>query len=89
MKLRLRIWTGTRSYKRTRTHVHAATFSILPRFFIVFSLALLERLLNHAVLACQEELHDGEDIARCPSCSLILRVIYDPVGRKGTNWNEP
>ncbi len=22
----------------------------------------------------------GEDIARCPSCSLIIRVIYDPVG---------
>ncbi|KAJ1553486.1 Diphthamide biosynthesis protein 3, partial [Nowakowskiella sp. JEL0078] len=26
----------------------------------------------------QEELRDGEDIARCPSCSLLLRVIYDP-----------
>ncbi|RDD42332.1 DPH3-like protein [Trichoplax sp. H2] len=25
-----------------------------------------------------EELQDGEDIARCPSCSLIIRVIYDP-----------
>jgi len=25
-----------------------------------------------------EELLDGEDIARCPSCSLIVRVIYDP-----------
>eukprot|EP00045_Choanoeca_perplexa_P023036 m.11863 g.11863 ORF g.11863 m.11863 type:complete len:76 (-) comp9876_c0_seq1:1307-1534(-) len=25
----------------------------------------------------KEELMDGEDIARCPSCSLILRVIYD------------
>jgi diphthamide biosynthesis protein 3 len=21
---------------------------------------------------------DGEDVARCPSCSLIIRVIYDP-----------
>ncbi|RKP39800.1 hypothetical protein BJ085DRAFT_17457 [Dimargaris cristalligena] len=26
----------------------------------------------------EEELFDGEDIARCPSCSLIIRVIYEP-----------
>jgi diphthamide biosynthesis protein 3 len=26
----------------------------------------------------QDDLRDGEDIARCPSCSLMLRVIYDP-----------
>lgn len=25
-----------------------------------------------------EELADGEEIAHCPSCSLIIRVIYDP-----------
>ncbi|RGB39837.1 CSL zinc finger-domain-containing protein [Rhizophagus diaphanus] len=25
------------------------------------------------------DLMDGEDIARCPSCSLMVRVIYDPV----------
>ncbi|KAG2217360.1 hypothetical protein INT45_012230 [Circinella minor] len=25
-----------------------------------------------------EDLQDGEDVARCPSCSLIIRVIYDP-----------
>lgn len=24
------------------------------------------------------ELIDGEDIARCPSCTLIIRVIYEP-----------
>ncbi|KAH9282947.1 Diphthamide biosynthesis protein 3 [Echinococcus granulosus] len=24
------------------------------------------------------ELEMGEDIARCPSCSLIIRVVYDP-----------
>ena len=23
-----------------------------------------------------DELRDGEDIARCPSCSLVIRVIY-------------
>jgi diphthamide biosynthesis protein 3 len=25
-----------------------------------------------------EELHDGEDIAKCPSCSLRIMVIFDP-----------
>lgn len=26
----------------------------------------------------KEDLLDGEDIARCPSCSLLLKIIYDP-----------
>ena len=26
----------------------------------------------------QDQLYDGEEIAKCPSCSLIVRVIYDP-----------
>jgi len=25
-----------------------------------------------------DELRSGEDIARCPSCSLKIKVIYDP-----------
>ena len=25
-----------------------------------------------------EELHDGEDIARCPSCSLRILVVFEP-----------
>lgn len=25
----------------------------------------------------QEDLENGEDVATCPSCSLIIRVIYD------------
>ncbi len=25
-----------------------------------------------------EELHDGEDIGLCPSCTLRIRVIFDP-----------
>ena len=24
-----------------------------------------------------EELEDGEEIGRCPTCTLIIRVIYD------------
>lgn len=31
------------------------------------------------VLIKQAELENGEDVARCPSCSLIVRVIYDLV----------
>ncbi|KAI3650751.1 hypothetical protein MP228_003637 [Amoeboaphelidium protococcarum] len=26
----------------------------------------------------KQELIEGDDIARCPSCSLIIRVIFDP-----------
>lgn len=33
----------------------------------------------------QEDLENGEDVATCPSCSLILRVIYDQVGA-GRGW---
>ena len=29
-------------------------------------------------LLLQEELMSGEDIARCPSCSLRIRVVFDP-----------
>ena len=29
-------------------------------------------------LVTLEDLYDGEEIARCPSCSLIIRVIYNP-----------
>jgi diphthamide biosynthesis protein 3 len=38
-------------------------------------------LFNLPVTNCgvQTQLQEGEDIARCPSCSLIIRVIYDPV----------
>ncbi|KAK0561179.1 Diphthamide biosynthesis protein 3 [Tilletia horrida] len=25
------------------------------------------------------QLREAEDIARCPSCSLIIRVVYDPL----------
>jgi diphthamide biosynthesis protein 3 len=25
-----------------------------------------------------DELMDGEEIAKCPSCSLVIKVIYDP-----------
>jgi len=25
-----------------------------------------------------EQLLDGEEVAKCPSCSLLVKVIYDP-----------
>lgn len=30
-----------------------------------------------------EDLQNGDEIAHCPSCSLILRVIYDPEDFEG------
>lgn len=33
---------------------------------------------THIRFSTQDELRDGEDVARCPSCSLIIRVIFDP-----------
>lgn len=29
----------------------------------------------------KKQLREYEDIATCPSCSLIIRVVYDPVSR--------
>ncbi|KAF2016931.1 zf-CSL-domain-containing protein [Aaosphaeria arxii CBS 175.79] len=27
---------------------------------------------------CVADMRDGEEIARCPSCSLTIRIIFDP-----------
>ncbi|KAJ1962916.1 Diphthamide biosynthesis protein 3 [Dispira parvispora] len=37
----------------------------------------------------EEDLFDGEDIAHCPSCSLIVRVIYDPEDYQRDGDDEP
>lgn len=29
------------------------------------------------------QLKEAEDVAKCPSCSLIIRVIFDPVSLDG------
>ncbi len=29
----------------------------------------------------KEDLQNGEDVATCPSCSLIIKVIYDIVSK--------
>lgn len=31
------------------------------------------------------DMRDGEDIARCPSCSLMIRIIFDAV----SIWSHP
>jgi len=40
-----------------------------PGFYDIFT----------SVSSCflQEDLLEGEEVARCPSCSLVIRVIYD------------
>ncbi len=35
--------------------------------------------LSWARAPMQEELRNGEDVARCPSCSLYIPVVYNPV----------
>jgi len=39
----------------------------------------VDRVLICPTLPLQDEIISGEEIARCPSCSLRIRVIYDPV----------
>lgn len=34
-------------------------------------------------------MRDGEDIARCPSCSLMIRIIFDQVSAKGEGGGRP
>ncbi|XP_047926310.1 diphthamide biosynthesis protein 3 isoform X1 [Anser cygnoides] len=38
-------------------------------------------------LITREDLENGEDVATCPSCSLILRVIYDQ-GKESTHAHQ-
>lgn len=32
----------------------------------------------------QAELADGEQIAHCPSCTLVIEVVYDPADFQGS-----
>ncbi|XP_061399592.1 diphthamide biosynthesis protein 3 [Musca vetustissima] len=36
----------------------------------------------------KEELMEGEEVATCPSCSLIIKVIYDPDMFKAENQDK-
>ena len=38
-----------------------------------------EKGVYHYPCPCGDRFENYEDIATCPSCSLIIRVIYDPV----------
>jgi hypothetical protein len=39
----------------------------------------LKTLLVNIVVFQKEDLENGEEVATCPSCSLLVRVIYDKV----------
>ena len=36
-------------------------------------------LCYNGLVGSQEDLENGEEVAECPSCSLIVKVIYDQV----------
>ncbi|XP_054048639.1 diphthamide biosynthesis protein 3 isoform X1 [Rissa tridactyla] len=40
-------------------------------------------------LITREDLENGEDVATCPSCSLILRVIYDQDDKEAESGTLP
>jgi diphthamide biosynthesis protein 3 len=44
-----------------------------------FSICTYVAINPYLTSLSQDDLMDGEEVARCPSCSLIIRVIYDPV----------
>lgn len=44
--------------------------------FIISRVSNLFSILVELILL-KDELLNGEDIARCPSCSLLLKVIYE------------
>lgn len=55
--------------------------------FMKFSLVSLYMVCTCAVFIfhSQEDLENGEEIAECPSCSLIVKVIYDSVWEINTH----
>lgn len=63
----------TRTHTQKTLHIHIQTRAHRRQ-----GQALIDTR-TFAPFASQEELHNGEDVARCPSCSLLLKVIYDPV----------
>lgn len=50
------------------------------RYSFSFS-SVLCRIFSYSCLF-QEELENGENVAKCPSCSLIVKVIYNLVRTK-------
>ena len=39
----------------------------------------INQFSKHPRLFPQEDLENGEEVATCPSCSLVVKVIYDQV----------
>ncbi len=59
------------------TLVNSCHFHICASFSCLALPGLL--ISNDTAVRPQKELLEGEEIARCPSCSLYITVIYDPV----------
>lgn len=62
------MWRQISNYKGTSSEkcVEVLDHVLLYEYLIILTLL-------------QEELKAGEEVATCPSCSLIVKVIYDPV----------
>ena len=68
-------WTKRHSQARTRQQKRQEPYlSDFSSHHLVFNL----NNNNNNDKKKQEELAMGEDVARCPSCSLHLHVVFDP-----------
>ena len=66
---------GTRQPSKQRQRATRSSRAVLSDIsFLTPLLFLLSTLTKKK----QEELATGEDVARCPSCSLHLHVVFDP-----------
>lgn len=56
-------------FRRALVQYEASEVSLPPRDFSP----------PPVLLSVKEDLENGEEVATCPSCSLIVKVIYDKV----------
>lgn len=72
-KLKLRTWTSIKTLQLIIILALVVTgFRFLSRF-----LASWDRYVSLKILTIFfQDLKNGEEVARCPSCSLIIKVIY-------------
>ena len=64
-----------------RRHLHHHKGPKHERTIIVINIIIIIIIISYSPNQplLQADLEDGEDIARCATCSLILRVIYSAV----------
>jgi hypothetical protein len=66
---------GTRQPSKQRQRATRSSRAVLSDISFLTPLLFL---LSTSTKKKQEELATGEDVARCPSCSLHLHVVFDP-----------